>query len=170
MTGFGPLHGTSLAFLDRHRECELLDGLLDAVRAGRSGVIVVRGDAGIGKSALLEYTARAATDLRVIRVAGVESEMELAFAALHQLCSPMLDYLPRLPEPQRDALATALGLRSGSPPDHFLVGLAVLSLLSEAAENHPLVCLIDDGHWLDRASGGSWPSRRAASWPNPSCS
>ena len=153
MTGFGPLPGASLAFLDRQRECELLDGLLHAVRAGRGGVIVVRGEAGIGKSALLDYTAGAATDLRLIRVAGVESEMELAFAALHQLCSPMLDHLPRLPEPQRDALATALGLRSGSPPDHFLVGLAVLSLLSEAAEDRPLVCLVDDSHWLDRASG-----------------
>ena len=98
----------SSAFLDRQRECELLDGLLHELRAGRGGVIVVRGEAGIGKSALLDYTARAATDLRLIRVAGVESEMELAFAALHQLCSPMLDHLPRLPEPQRDALATAL--------------------------------------------------------------
>ena len=153
MTGFGPLPGASLAFLDRQRECELLDGLLHAVRAGRGGVIVVRGEAGIGKSALLDYTARAAMDLRLIRVAGVESEMEMAFAALHQLCSPILNHLPRLPEPQRDALATALGLRSGSPPDHFLVGLAVLSLLSEAAEDRPLVCLVDDGHWLDRASG-----------------
>ena len=85
MTGFGSLHGTSLAFLDRQQECELLDGLLHAVREGRSGVIVVRGEAGIGKSALLEYTARAAADLRLIRVTGVESEMELAFAALHQL-------------------------------------------------------------------------------------
>jgi DNA-binding CsgD family transcriptional regulator len=115
--------------------------------------MVVRGEAGIGKSALLDYTARAAADLRLIRVAAVESEMELAFAALHQFCSPILDYLPRLPEPQRDALAVALGLRSGSPPDHFLVGLAVLSLLSEAAEDRPLVCLVDDGHWLDGASG-----------------
>jgi DNA-binding CsgD family transcriptional regulator len=167
LTSFGPLHGTSLAFLDRQRECELLDGLLHAVREGRSGVIVVRGEAGIGKSALLEYTARAATDLRLMRVAGVESEMELAFAALHQLCSPLLDYLPRLPEPQRDALATALGLRSGSPPDHFLVGLAVLSLLSEAAEDLPLVCLVDDGHWLDRASGGvlAFAARRLLAEP-----
>jgi DNA-binding CsgD family transcriptional regulator len=115
--------------------------------------MVVRGEAGIGKSALLDYTARAAADLRLLRVAGVESEMELAFAALHQFCSPMLDCLPRLPEPQRDALATALGLRSGPAPDHFLVGLAVLSLLSEAAADRPLVCLVDDGHWLDRASG-----------------
>jgi len=115
--------------------------------------MVVRGEAGIGKSALLDHTARAATNLRLIRVAGVESEMELAFAALHQLCGPMLDCLPRLPEPQRDALAIALGLRSGLAPDHFLVGLAVLSLLSEAAEDRPLVCLVDDGHWLDQASG-----------------
>ena len=114
--------------------------------------MVVRGEAGIGKTALLDYTARAAADLRLVRVAGVESEMELAFAALHQFCSPMLDCLPLLPEPQRDALAIALGLRSGPPPDHLLVGLAVLSLLSEAAEDRPLVCLIDDGHWLDRAS------------------
>ena len=108
---------------------------------------------GIGKSALLDYTAQAAANMRLIRVAGVESEMELAFAALHQFCSPMLDCLSRLPEPQRDALTTALGLRTGLPPDHFLVGLAVLSLLSEAAGDRPLVCLVDDGHWLDRASG-----------------
>ncbi|MGO9779843.1 MAG: AAA family ATPase [Streptosporangiaceae bacterium] len=153
MTDFDPLPGASLAFLDRQRECEVLDGLLRAVRAGRGGVMVVRGEAGIGKSALLDYMARVAADLQLIRAAGVESEMELAFAALHQFCSPMLGCLPRLPEPQRDALATALGLRSGSPPDHFLVGLAVLSLLSEAAEDRPLVCLVDDGHWLDRASG-----------------
>jgi DNA-binding CsgD family transcriptional regulator len=143
----------SLGFLDRKRECEVLDALLHAVRAGRGGAMVVRGEAGIGKSALLDHTARAATNLRLIRVAGVESEMELAFAALHQLCGPMLDCLPRLPEPQRDALAIALGLRSGLAPDHFLVGLAVLSLLSEAAEDRPLVCLVDDGHWLDQASG-----------------
>jgi DNA-binding CsgD family transcriptional regulator len=153
LTDFGPLPGASLAFLDRQRECGLLDGLLGAVRAGHGGVLIVRGEAGIGKSALMDYAARAATDLRLIRVAGVESEMELAFAALQQVCSPMLDCLPRLPEPQRDALATALGLQAGSPPDHFLVGLAVLSLLSEAAEDRPLVCLVDDGHWLDRASG-----------------
>jgi len=152
LTASDPLSGGSLTFLDRQRECELLDGLLHAVRNGRGGVIVVRGEAGIGKSALLDYTARAAADLRLVRVAGVESEMELAFAALHQFCSPILDSLPLLPEPQRDALAIALGLQSGPAPDHFLVGLAVLSLLSEAAEDRPLVCLIDDGHWLDRAS------------------
>ncbi len=152
MTAFGPLPGETGVFLDRRRECELLDGLLDAARAGRGGVVVVRGEAGIGKTALLDYTARTAADLRLIRIAGVESEMELPFAALHQFCSPMLDRLPLLPEPQRDALAVALGLRSGPAPDHFLLGLAVLSLLSEAAGDRPLVCLIDDGHWLDRAS------------------
>ena len=115
--------------------------------------MVVRGEAGIGKTALLDYTARSAVDLQLVRVAGVESEMELAFAALHQFCSPLLHCLPLLPDPQRAALATALGLRSGPAPDRFLIGLAVLSLLSEAAENGPMVCLVDDGHWLDRASG-----------------
>jgi AAA ATPase domain len=139
--------------LDRRRECAMLDGLLDAVRAGHGGVVVVRGEAGIGKTALLDYVAHSAADLQVVRVAGVESEMELVFAALHQFCGPMLDRLPLLPEPQRDALAIAFGLRSGPAPDHFLVGLAVLSLLSEAAEDRPLVCVVDDGQWLDRASG-----------------
>jgi len=139
--------------LDRQHECRVLDGLLDAVRAGRGGVLVVRGEAGIGKTALLDYTARTAAGLRLVRIAGVESEMELAFAALHQLCTPLLTHLRHLPEPQRDALAIALGRRSGPAPDHFLVGLAVLSLLSEAAGDGPLVCLIDDGHWLDQASG-----------------
>jgi DNA-binding CsgD family transcriptional regulator len=114
---------------------------------------VISGEAGIGKTALLDYVVRSASDLRMVRVAGVESEVELAFAAVHQFCTPMLDHLPDLPEPQRDALATALGLRSGQAPDPFLVGLAVLSLLSEAAEDRPLVCLVDDGQWLDRASG-----------------
>jgi hypothetical protein len=152
LSGSDPFPGASLTFLDRRRECELLDGLLHAVRGGHGGVMVVRGEAGIGKSALLDYTARAASGLRLVRVAGVESEMELAFAALHQFCSPILDSLPLLPQPQREALAIALGLQSGPAPDHFLVGLAVLSLLSEAAEDRPLVCLIDDGHWLDRAS------------------
>jgi len=139
--------------LDRQHECRVLDGLLDAVRAGRGGVLVVRGEAGSGKTALLDYAARTAAGLRLVRIAGVESEMELAFAALHQLCTPLLTHLRHLPEPQRDALAIALGRRSGPAPDHFLVGLAVLSLLSEAAGDGPLVCLIDDGHWLDQASG-----------------
>jgi DNA-binding CsgD family transcriptional regulator len=144
--GFAP------GFLDRRRECAVLDELLDAVRRRRGGVVVVRGEAGIGKTALLDYAAGAARDVNLVRVAGVESELELAFAVLHQLCTPILDRLPLLPEPQRGALATAFGLRSGPPPDQFLVGLGVLSLLSEAAEERPLVCLVDDGHFMDRAS------------------
>ncbi len=153
MTDFEPPPGASPTLFGRRRECDVLDGLLDAVRGGRGGVLVVRGEPGIGKTALLDHAARSASDLRLVRIAGVESEMELAFAALHLFCVPMLDRLPHLPEPQRDALATALGLRSGPAPDHFLVGLAVLSLLSEAAGDRPLVCLVDDGQWLDRASG-----------------
>jgi DNA-binding CsgD family transcriptional regulator len=139
--------------IDRRRECAVLDGLLAAARAGRGGVVVVRGEAGIGKTALLDHVAEAAADLHLVRVSGVESELELAFAVLQQLCSPLLDRLARLPAPQRDALAVALGLRSGPAPDEFLVGLAVLTLLSEASGDGPLVCLVDDGHWLDRASG-----------------
>src|SRR6516225_287069 len=111
-----------------------------------------RGEGGVGKSALLEYAAGAAPDLRVVRAIGVESEMELAFAGLHQLCLPLLDRLGRLPAPQRDALGVAFGLRVGAAPDRFLVGLAVLTLLSEAAEDRPLLCLVDDAQWLDRAS------------------
>ena len=122
MTDSPPQPGAPVRFLDRRSERGLLDGLLDGARAGRGGVLVVRGEAGIGKTALLDYAARSATGLQLIRAAGVEPEMELAFAALHQFCSPMLDSLPLLPAPQHDALATALGLRSGPAPDHFLVG------------------------------------------------
>jgi DNA-binding CsgD family transcriptional regulator len=139
----------------RRRECDALDRLLADVRAGRSRVLVVRGEAGIGKTALLDHLAAGASGCRVARAAGVESEMELAFAGVHQLCVPLLDRLPRLPEPQREALATAFGLsalRAGAAPDRFLVGLAVLGLLSDAAAKRPLVCLIDDAQWLDRAS------------------
>ncbi|MFI5891076.1 AAA family ATPase [Actinoplanes sp. NPDC051513] len=138
--------------VDRQQECAVLDRLLDEARAGRGGVLVVHGDAGIGKTALLDHVAEAAADLHLVRVAGIESELELAFAALHQLCAPLLHRLPRLPAPQRDALDTAFGLRSGPAPDGFLVGLAVLTLLSEASGDRPLVCLVDDGHWLDRTS------------------
>ena len=144
--------GFASPFVDRQRERAVLDELVDAVRGGRGGVLVVRGEAGIGKTALLDYAARSARNVHVARVAGVESELELAFAVLHQLCAPMLDRLPRLPEPQRGALATAFGLRAGPAPDRFLVGLGVLSLLSEVAEERPLVCLVDDGHFMDRAS------------------
>jgi DNA-binding CsgD family transcriptional regulator len=136
----------------RRRECEQLDRVLADLRSGHSQVLVLSGEAGVGKTALLGYLADGASGCRVARAAGVESEMELAFAGLHQLCAPLLDRLDRLPDPQRSALATAFGLQSGDAPERFLVGLAVLSLLSEAAEDQPLVCVIDDAQWLDRAS------------------
>src|SRR5215472_3758025 len=140
------------ALLNRQQERAALDDLLGALRSGRGRALVVRGEAGVGKSALLEYAAGAAADIRVARAGGVESEMELAFAGLHQLCAPLLDRLERLPAPQRDALGTAFGLRGGGAPDRFPVGLAVLTLLSEAAEDRPLLGLVDDAQWLDRAS------------------
>ncbi len=136
----------------RRQQCEALDGLLADVRAGRSRVLVVRGEPGIGKTALLAYAAETAPDFQVARADGVESEMELPFAALHQLCGPMLSRLGALPGPQRDALGVAFGLRSGNAPDRFLVGLAVLGLLSEVAADRPLLCLVDDAQWLDQAS------------------
>src|SRR6185312_15347860 len=140
------------ALLDRERERAALDGLLGDLRLGRGGALVVRGEAGVGKSALLEYVVGAAADMRVAQAGGVESEMELAFASLHLLCAPLLDRLERLPGPQRDALRVAFGLREGGAPDRFMVGLAVLTLLSEAAEDRPLLCVVDDAQWLDRAS------------------
>jgi hypothetical protein len=114
----------------RRDECATLDRLLDEARAGRSGALAVRGEAGVGKTALLEYAVDSASDLMVLRAAGVESETGLAFAALHQLCTPLLDRLDRLPGPRRDALRTTIGLSEGPPPDRFFVGLAVLGLLS----------------------------------------
>ena len=136
----------------RRHECDMLDGLLTTARQGRSGVVVVRGEAGIGKTALLDYVSERAQDCRIVRTTGVESEMELAFAGLHQLCALMLDRLPHLPTPQREALSTAFGMSSGKPPDCFLVGLAVLSLLAEVAEDQCLVCVVDDAQWLDPVS------------------
>ncbi|MEA2234908.1 MAG: hypothetical protein QOD83_4724, partial [Solirubrobacteraceae bacterium] len=136
----------------RQEECAALDGLLEDARAGRSGVLVMRGDPGVGKTALLEYAITSASDMRVLRAVGVEAEMELAFAAAHQLCMSVLDRLERLPGPQRDALATTFGLSAGGVPDRFFVGLAVLGLLAEVAEKRPLLCVIDDAQWLDRAS------------------
>jgi DNA-binding CsgD family transcriptional regulator len=136
----------------RHDESGALDRLLTSVRAGQSQVLVVRGEAGVGKSALLEYLVRSASGCRVARAAGTEYEMELPYAGLHQLCAPMLGLRERLPGPQRDALETAFGLSSGPPPDRFVVGLAVLGLLSEVAEEQPLICVIDDAQWLDGAS------------------
>src|SRR2546421_13333 len=136
----------------RASECARLDELLSAVRRGESGALVLRGEAGMGKTALLDYTSRVCEGCRVIRAGGVESELELPFAALHQLCMPLLDDLETLPAPQLDALRTAFGLRSGPRPDRFLVGLAVLTLLSDAAEARPLICVVDDAQWLDRCS------------------
>ncbi len=136
----------------RRQQCRALDALLAEVRAGRSRALVMRGEAGIGKTTLLGYAAETAPDFQVARAEGVESEMELPFAALHQLCGPMLDRLGALPGPQRDALGVAFGLWSGGAPDRFLVGLAVLGLLSEMAADRPLLCVVDDAQWLDRAS------------------
>ncbi|HET9969582.1 MAG TPA: LuxR family transcriptional regulator [Streptosporangiaceae bacterium] len=140
------------ALVDRERERAALDGLLGDLRAGRGRALTVRGEAGVGKSALLEYAAGAATGMRVVRASGVESEMELAFAGLHLLCAPLLDRLKALPVPQRDALGVAFGLREGGAPDRFMVGLAVLTLLAEVAEERPLLCVVDDAQWLDQAS------------------
>lgn len=136
----------------RRTECELLDGVLDEVRDGRSAVLVVRGEAGIGKTALLEYLVESASGFRVVRTFGVESEMELPFAGLQEMCAPLLSRLGLLVEPQRRALNVAFGLASGDAPDRFLVGVATLSLLAETAEQQPLLCLVDDAQWLDQAS------------------
>jgi DNA-binding CsgD family transcriptional regulator len=138
--------------LGRASERLVLDELLENVRGGQSAVLVIRGEAGVGKTALLHHCARQASGFRVARIAGVESEMELPFAGLHQLCAPMLDRLGTLPEPQQAALGVALGLSSGAPADRFLVGLAALSLLAEIAAERPLLCFIDDAQWLDSAS------------------
>src|SRR3954452_25539746 len=142
----------AVGLLDRRSEREALDRLLAGVRAGESQVLVLRGVAGVGKSALLEYLRERASGCRIARALGVESEMELAFAGLHQLCAPFLNRVERLPGPQREALETAFGLRAGPPPNRFLVGLAVLGLLSDVAEESPLLCLVDDAQWQDRAS------------------
>jgi DNA-binding CsgD family transcriptional regulator len=138
--------------LGRRGECQVLDRLIEAVRAGESRALVVCGEPGVGKTALLEYAVEQASGCRVARAVGVQSEMELAFAGLHQLCAPMLDRIERLPSPQRDALRTAFGLSRGPAPAGFLVALAVLSLLSDVAEERPLICVVDDAHWLDRVS------------------
>jgi DNA-binding CsgD family transcriptional regulator len=137
---------------DRHAECDVLGRLVAAVRGGESRALVVHGEPGVGKTALLEYLAGQASGCRVAHAGGVQSEMELAFAVLHQLCAPMLDRLERLPAPQRDALQTAFGLSAGPAPDRFLIGLAALGLLSEMAGERPLVCIVDDEQWLDSAS------------------
>jgi DNA-binding CsgD family transcriptional regulator len=138
--------------IGREREREVLDRLLDGVRGGRGGVLVADGEAGVGKTALLDYAVEAAREFRIARTSGVEGEMELPFAAVQQLCSPFLDLMDRLPQPQHEALGVAFGLITGPAPNPFLLGLAVLGLLSEAAEERPLLAVVDDAHWLDRAS------------------
>jgi hypothetical protein len=146
------LRGRASGLTDRRGERGVLDQLINTVRAGGSAVLVVRGEPGVGKSALLDYLVEHAAGCQVVRAAGVQSEMELAFAGLHQLLAPVLDRADRLPVPQRDALRTAFGLSAGPVPDRFLVGLAVLGLVSEVAGERPLVCVVDDEQWLDRAS------------------
>jgi DNA-binding CsgD family transcriptional regulator len=136
----------------RERECRLLDGLISALHRGESRSLVLLGEPGIGKTALLEYLLASASAMTVVWAAGVQSEMELAFATLHQLCSPLLDRRQGLPEPQRQALEIAFGERAGAPPDRFLVGLAALSLFSEVAEERPLLCVVDDAQWVDQES------------------
>jgi predicted ATPase len=146
----GPGGRTSL--LGRGSECAVLDGSIEDIRRGESRSLVLRGEAGIGKTALLQYVIGSAAGFTVVRAVGVESEMELAYASLHQLCGPLLDRLGRLPAPQREALEIVFGLSAGAAPDRFLVGLGVLSLFSEVSEERPLLCVIDDAQWLDQAS------------------
>ena len=147
-----PIRGRAGELRGRRGEREVLDGLIEALRSGESRALVVRGEPGVGKTALLDYVVQQASDCLVVRAAGVPSEMELAFAGVHQLLAPLLDRLERLPGPQRDALLAAFGISAGLAPDRFFVGLAVLSVLSDAAEERPLLCVVDDEQWLDRAS------------------
>ena len=169
MTGDSGRRGRATGLMDRRSEREALDQLIEEVRAGQSRALVVRGDPGVGKTALLEYLAGQAsgTGCRVARVVGVQSEMELAFAGLHQLCAPMLSRAERLPVPQHEALRIAFGLSPGLPPDRFLVGLAVLGFLSDVAGERPLICVIDDEQWLDHASAQAlgFAARRLAADP-----
>jgi DNA-binding CsgD family transcriptional regulator/tetratricopeptide (TPR) repeat protein len=136
----------------RAAECEALRDVVATVRSGSHQVLVLRGEAGVGKTALLEYVSELASDVRRVQVAGVESDMELAFAGLQQLCAPLMDHFDELPQPQREALNVAFGRGVGPTPDRFLVGLAVLSLLAAAAGDQPLLCVVDDAQWLDQVS------------------
>ena len=136
----------------RRSECALLNDVVDAVRGGESRTLLIHGEAGIGKTALLNYVAESAGDLILLRAGGIESEMELPFASLHQLCAPLLETGEALPAPQREALRIAFGLAAGPAPDRFLVGLAVLTVLSEASEQRPVLCIVDDAQWLDDVS------------------
>jgi DNA-binding CsgD family transcriptional regulator len=162
-----PSRGREARLRGRRRELSVLDGLVGAVRAGESRVLVVRGEAGVGKTALLDHLAGHAAGCRVLHTAGVQSEMELAYAGLHQLLAPLLDHMERLPSPQRETLRTVFGVSAGPPPDRFPVALAVLSLLSEAAAERPLICVADDEQWLDQASAQAlgFVARRLAADP-----
>jgi len=167
MTAHPGIGGPAAGLTGRRSERGVLDRFVAGVRAGGGRALVVRGEPGVGKTVLLDYLAGRASGCLVARAAGVQSEMELAFAGLHQLCAPMLDHAESLPVPQRGALRTAFGLGAGPPPDRFLVGLAVLGLLSEAAGERPLICVVDDAQWLDRASAQAlgFAARRLAADP-----
>ena len=167
MTAHSGIRGPAAGLTGRPRERGVLDRFVVGVRAGEGQALVVRGEPGVGKTVLLDYLAGRASGCRVARAAGVQSEMELAFAVLHQLCAPMLDHAKSLPVPQREALRTAFGLSVGPVPDRFLVGLAVLGLLSETAGERPLICIVDDQQWLDRASAQAlgFAARRLAADP-----
>src|SRR5260221_6866489 len=167
MAVYLPLRGRAPVLRGRGSECGALDRLIEAVRAGASRVLVVRGEPGVGKTALLDYLAGHAPGCQMVRAAGVETEMEFAFAGLHQLCAPMLDHLGRLPVPQREALRTTFGISAGPAPNRFFIGLAALDLLSAVAEERPLVCGVDDEQCLDRASAPvlGFVARRLAAEP-----
>ena len=167
MTANSGIRGPAAGLTGRRSERGVLDRFVAGVRAGEGRALVVRGEPGVGKTMLLDYLAGRASGCRVARAVGVQSEMELAFAGLHQLCAPMLDHAESLPVPQREALRTAFGLSAGPVPDRFLVGLAVLGLLSEAAGERPLICVVDDEQWLDRASAQTlgFAARRLAADP-----
>jgi DNA-binding CsgD family transcriptional regulator/tetratricopeptide (TPR) repeat protein len=169
MTAHSGMREPAAGLTDRLSERGVLDRFVASVRAGEGRALVVRGEPGVGKTVLLDYLAGGATSsgCRVVRATGVQSEMELAFAGLHQLCAPMLDHAESLPVPQRQALRTAFGLSAGPVPDRFLVGLAVVGLLSETAGERPLVCVVDDQQWLDHASAQAlgFAARRLAAEP-----
>src|SRR5450755_836550 len=138
--------------IGRSADCAALDDLVAAICLGLSRSLVIVGEAGIGKTRLLRYAAQAAGGLRTVRIAGVESELRLGFAALHRMLVPFLDRIGRLPAPHRDALGSTFGMAAGPPADRFLVGLGALTLLADVAAEQPLICLVDDAHWLDRES------------------
>jgi DNA-binding CsgD family transcriptional regulator/tetratricopeptide (TPR) repeat protein len=149
---FMPMRGRGPVLVGRATECDALRSLLARTKSSNSQAIVLRGEAGVGKTALLDYVSQQASGFRLAQVAGVESDMELAYAGLQHLCAPLLDHLDELPEPQREALSVAFGRGVGPTPDRFLVGLAVLSLMAAVAAHQPLLCLIDDAQWLDQVS------------------